>query len=88
MIECGSAQPFMDGSQLIFLGCLRNDQRVIFASEDKKRQTEHRTATTTYLCYLPVLEDSAGAGRAGLLVQRYKWGTIKSSDVEKNDSGA
>lgn len=26
----------------------------------------HRTATTTYLCYVPILEDSAGAGRVGL----------------------
>lgn len=28
----------------------------------------HRTATTTYLCYVPILEDSAGAGRVGLAV--------------------
>ncbi len=26
----------------------------------------HRTATTTYLCYVPILEDFAGAGRVGL----------------------
>mgnify|MGYP003600364290 FL=1 len=26
----------------------------------------HRTATTTYLCYVPILEESAGAGRVGL----------------------
>lgn len=26
----------------------------------------HRTATTTYLCYVPILEDSVGAGRVGL----------------------
>lgn len=26
----------------------------------------HRTATTAYLCYVPILEDSAGAGRVGL----------------------
>jgi len=26
----------------------------------------HRTATTTYLCCVPTLEDSAGAGRVGL----------------------
>src|SRR5690606_38654660 len=26
----------------------------------------HRTATATYLCCVPTLEDSAGAGRAGL----------------------
>ncbi len=28
----------------------------------------HRTATTAYLCCVPALEDSAGAGRAGLAV--------------------
>ncbi|MEN9928830.1 MAG: hypothetical protein RLZZ231_751 [Bacteroidota bacterium] len=28
----------------------------------------HRTATTTYLCYVPILEDFAGAGRVGLAV--------------------
>ena len=28
----------------------------------------HRTATTAYLCCVPTLEDSAGAGRAGLAV--------------------
>lgn len=26
----------------------------------------HRSATTTYLCCVPTLEDSAGAGRVGL----------------------
>ena len=26
----------------------------------------HRTATTTYLCCVPTLEDFAGAGRVGL----------------------
>ena len=26
----------------------------------------HRTATTTYLCYVPILEDSAGAGRVAV----------------------
>lgn len=26
----------------------------------------HRTATTAYLCCVPTLEDSAGAGRVGL----------------------
>lgn len=26
----------------------------------------HRTATTTYLCCVPTLEDSVGAGRVGL----------------------
>jgi len=28
----------------------------------------HRTATTTYLCCVPTLEESAGAGRVGLAV--------------------
>jgi len=28
----------------------------------------HRTATTIYLCYVPILEDSTGAGRVGLAV--------------------
>jgi hypothetical protein len=32
--------------------------------EQKKGQVEHRTATTAYPCYLPVLGGSAGAGRA------------------------
>ncbi len=35
-------------------------------SRQKKRQTECRTATTAYPCYLPVLGDSAGAGRTRL----------------------
>jgi len=34
---------------------------------DKKMASDlHRTATTAYLCYVPILEDSAGAGRVGL----------------------
>ncbi len=28
----------------------------------------HRTATTTYLCCVPTLEESTGAGRVGLAV--------------------
>jgi hypothetical protein len=28
----------------------------------------HRTATTAYLCCVPTLEESAGAGRVGLAV--------------------
>jgi len=28
----------------------------------------HRTATTTYLCCVPTLEEFAGAGRVGLAV--------------------
>jgi len=36
--------------------------------EGKKRGVSylHRTATTSYLCYVPVLEDSEGAGRTRL----------------------
>jgi len=32
----------------------------------KKASDLHRTATTTYLCCVPTLEDFAGAGRVGL----------------------
>ena len=32
----------------------------------KKASDLHRTATTTYLCCVPTLEESAGAGRVGL----------------------
>ncbi len=41
--------------------------------EDLKKKMAsdlHRTATTTYLCYVPILEDSAGAGRVGLAVAK------------------
>jgi hypothetical protein len=43
----------------------------IFPKEDRLKKKKmasdlHRTATTTYLCYVPILEDSAGAGRVGL----------------------
>ena len=31
----------------------------------------HRTATTTYLCCVPTLEESAGAGRVGLASEIY-----------------
>lgn len=30
----------------------------------------HRTATTTYLCCVPTLEDFVGAGRVGLAVAK------------------
>ncbi len=30
----------------------------------------HRTATTTYLCCVPTLEEFAGAGRVGLAVTK------------------
>jgi len=43
----------------------------IFPKEDRLKKKKmasdlHRTATTAYLCYVPILEDSAGAGRVGL----------------------
>jgi len=34
--------------------------------KEKKASDLHRTATTTYLCCVPTLEDSVGAGRVGL----------------------
>lgn len=38
--------------------------------KEKMASDLHRTATTTYLCYVPILEDSAGAGRVGLAVAK------------------
>jgi hypothetical protein len=39
--------------------------------EQKKMASDlHRTATTAYLCYVPILEDFAGAGRVGLAVAK------------------
>jgi len=35
-----------------------------FFKKNGKRPTSHRS--TTYLCYVPILEDFAGAGRVGL----------------------
>jgi len=40
--------------KILHLGRLKNG----------KRPTSHRS--TTYLCYVPILEDFAGAGRVGL----------------------
>jgi len=34
--------------------------------QKKRVSLPYRTASTIYLCYLPVLEDSMGAGRIGL----------------------
>ena len=41
---------------------------VLWPTELKRRVGSylHRAATTNYLCYVPVLEDSKGAGRARL----------------------
>jgi hypothetical protein len=36
----------------------------LFFKKNGKRPTSHRS--TTYLCYVPILEDFAGAGRVGL----------------------
>jgi len=39
--------------------------------EQKKMASDlHRTATTAYLCYVPILEDFAGAGRVGLAMAK------------------
>jgi hypothetical protein len=37
----------------------------------KKVANQHRAASTAYPCYLPVLGDLAGAGRADLPLQKY-----------------
>lgn len=39
--------------------------------KEKKASDLHRTATTTYLCCVPTLEESAGAGRVGLAGCKY-----------------
>ena len=46
---------------------------VLWPTELKRRVGSylHRAATTNYLCYVPVLEDSKGAGRARLPVLRF-----------------
>ena len=43
---------------------------VLWPTELKRRVGSllYRTATTKYLCYVPILEDSEGAGRTGLPV--------------------
>ena len=49
------------------------DQKKIFHKKEDYKKTAsdlHRTATTAYLCYVPILEDSAGAGRVGLAVAK------------------
>ena len=45
---------------------------VLWPTELKRRVGSylHRTATTKYLCYVPILEDSEGAGRIRLPVFR------------------
>jgi hypothetical protein len=51
---------------------IKSEGKMTYCNDDAlkhekiKKQAEHRTATTTYPCYLPILGDSAGAGRAGL----------------------
>ena len=39
----------------------------------------HRTATTAYPCYVPILGDSAGAGRVGLAVANIQTNYILAS---------
>jgi len=48
---------------------LNEKKRNLFKkSKQKMASSLHRTATTTYLCCVPTLEDFAGAGRVGLAV--------------------
>ena len=44
----------------------KNQKKILLKGRLKngKRPTSHRS--TTYLCYVPILEDFAGAGRVGL----------------------
>src|SRR5690606_36992413 len=49
-----------------FRDTVLNLSKIAGEHETQKRQTGHHTATTACPCYLPVLGDSAGAGRAGL----------------------
>ncbi len=52
--------------------------------EIKKKMASdlHRTATTTYLCCVPTLEESAGAGRVGLASANIQSFYILASDFE------
>ena len=45
----------------------------LFRNKFKKRGVSYfyRTATTSHLCYVPVLEDSEGAGRKRLTPRKY-----------------
>ena len=47
--------------------------------EVKKASDLHRTATTKYLCCVPTLEDSIGAGRVGLAVANIQTNYIFAS---------
>ena len=44
----------------------------------------HRTATTAYPCYVPILGESAGAGRVGLAECKYTifWGFCNDYQLE------
>lgn len=46
----------------------------------------HRTATTTYLCCVPTLEDFVGAGRVGLAVANIHSFLYLSSTMPKTKS--
>lgn len=45
---------------------LLNNSQLQIIGHKKRVSYSHRTATTTYPCYVPVLGDSAGAGRERL----------------------
>jgi len=45
-----------------------------------KRPTSHRS--TTYLCYVPILEDFAGAGRVGLAAANIQSFCIFANGIE------
>ena len=62
---------------------------VLWPTELKRRVGSylHRAATTNYLCYVPVLEDSKGAGRARLTrfaLQKYKKNKEIKNKTSKN----
>ncbi len=43
----------------------------------------HRTATTTYLCCVPTLEESVGAGRVGLATANIQSFCILASELKQ-----
>jgi hypothetical protein len=45
---------------------------IVYELKIKKASYLHRTATTTYPCYLPALGDSAGAGRIRLAAAKIR----------------
>jgi hypothetical protein len=51
--------------RLVFVDILKKRVSCMFRNK-KKASYLHHTATTAYLCCVPALEDSAGAGCVGL----------------------